>query len=232
MLCTNCRRPTPTHAQKCSDCGQMLDNAATSVHDIKSDMFGNKVTTVKPNRAKLKEREKYLTTLPEMDSVKAERKRQAQSLKHDMLQLMGLAGGLFLGISLIVALAVSPKVALLPLMMCGTAMLGIGDGWMKLNSQLPKLRFVGDMSIHNAMPRYYGSDRVFGHVKRTKSKYHNYEINLNEVEVVGYDDYYKEHLVQMKNPVHMDYAVAADKTYRVADIFDKDVLRQAIPQVQ
>ena len=40
------------------------------------------------------------------------------------------------------------------------------------------------------------------------------------------------YLVQMKNPVHMDYAVAADKTYRVADIFDKDVLRQAIPQVQ
>ena len=232
MLCTNCNRPTPSHAQKCSDCGQILNNAAESVHSIKADMFGNKVTTVKPNRAKLKEREKYLTTLPEMDSIKAERNRQNQSLTHDMLQLAALGGGLFLGIALIVALVASPKMAIIPLMMCGTIMLGIGDGWMKLKSQLPALRFSGDMSIHNAMPRYYGSDRVFGHAKRTKSQYHNYEIDLNEVETVGYDDYYKEYLVQMKNPVHMDCAVPADKTYRVADIFDKDVLHRAIPQVQ
>lgn len=232
MLCTNCHRPTPSHAQKCSDCGQMLSNAAASVHDIKTDMFGNKVTTVKPNKSKMRAREKYLTTLPEMDSIKAERERQAQFLTHEMLQLIGIAGGLFLGIALIVALVASPKMALLPLMMFGAAMMGIGDGWMKLKAQLPKIRFSGDMSIHNAMPRYYGSDRVFGHAKRAKSNYHNYEIDLNEVETVGYDDYYKEYLVQMKSPVHMDYSSSADKTYRVADIFDKDVLRQAIPQVQ
>ena len=230
MLCTNCNRPSPSHAPKCPHCEQAQNNVAVSVNSIKDDMFGNKVTTVKPNRAKMKEREKYLTTLPEMDEIKAERARQAQSLKRDMLQLTAIAGGLFLGLTIIVALIASPKMALLPLMMLGTVMLGIADGTMKLRNQLPKIRFKGDMAIHHAMPRYYGSSRVFGHVKQAKRNYQNYEIDLNEIESVTYDEHYKEYLVQMKSPVHMDYAMASDKTYRVADIFDKEVLNKAIPQ--
>ena len=231
MLCTNCNRPTPSHAPKCINCEQTQNNVAVSVNSIKNDMFGNKVLTIKPNRAKLKEREKYLTTLPEMDAIKAERAKQAAQIKHDMLQLAAIAGGLFLGIAIIVALVASPKMALLPLMMFGIVMMGIADGTMKLRDQLPKIRFKGDMAVHHAMPRYYGSSRVFGHVKQAKHCYQNYEIDLNEVESVTYDEHYKEYLVQMKSPVHMDYTVPADKTYRVADVFDKDTIRQAIPQI-
>lgn len=231
MLCTKCNQPTPSHAPKCGNCGQVQENRAVSVKSIKTDMFGNAVSTVKPNRAKLKEREKYLTTLPEMDAIKAERARQAKDLKTMLLQLAGIAGGLFLGIAAIVAIAVSPKVALLPLMMFGIAMMGIADAGMKLRDQLPEIRFTGDMSIHNAMPRYYGSSRVFGHVKQNKRCYNNYEIDVNEVESVTYDDHFHEYLVHMKNPVMMDCAVPADKTYRVADVFDKDTIKQAIPQI-
>ena len=81
------------------------------------------------------------------------------------------------------------------------------------------------------MPRYYGSSRVFGHVKQNKRCYNNYEIDVNEVESVTYDDHFHEYLVHMKNPVMMDCAVPADKTYRVADVFDKDTIKQAIPQI-
>ena len=98
------------------------------------------------------------------------------------------------------------------------------------------------MTIHDEKNAYYANENVFGYIVFDHTEkytdrdgninyidfYAYYEVVKGDIISIGYDSYFAEYVLQLRNPIYMDYSLEPTSEFRVQDVFDDTVLSNAL----
>ncbi len=238
MQCSRCGAPIAFNAEKCNYCYCETGRKTSTLNFLPTDMYGNKVYELYPNPHKKQMRDNFLNSHPDNHKLMELRHKKQQHYEKRwvkwwcFLPLVPLVSSLLIDnvVASISALIVCSTLLLILLLIC------------YYNNRSPRTSIhdviLKHLEIHCTKVRYWANDNVIGFsaihriVPKTNTfkevQYAYYEIDKSWIEDVWYDSSYGEYVLTLKKAVFMDYEIAPDNRFYIADVFDDNILAQAL----
>lgn len=233
MICQKCKNPVPQNAQKCNFCGTTLSTSYSLNHALpQTDMFGNDVFEIKKIKHKSNMRTKYLNSLSEMKKVREQNKDKYSSFWLILFIIL-----FFSGVITTALISETNEGLVLPSLIFFASLLFI---CYKLSVYFTYKRgpeHVEKIFLHYEKEKYYFNQNVIGfavinHYSDTKEGLNRHfafcEVDKRNIKGVSYDDKFAEYILHLHRPVYSDYHFPPSCEFRIADIFDDNMLSNAL----
>lgn len=233
MICQKCKNPVPQNAQKCNFCGTTLSTSCSLNYALpQTDMFGNGVFEIKKIKHKSNMRTKYLNSLSEMKKAREQNKEKYSSFWTIACIIVFIVGAILIGL-----LEKLCEGLILPFIVCFVISLfvcyklSIRSIYKRGPEQAEKT------FLHCEKEKYYFNQNVIGfaiinHYSDAKEGINKHyvfcEVDKRNIKGVSYDDKFAEYVLHLYRPVYSDYHFPPSCEFRIADIFDDNILSNAL----
>ena len=258
MLCRKCRKPIPYHASKCNHCYRKSGHRLATYSKLVNDMFDSTVYSVMVDKDKNAARYRYIHNLKEykyLSELEAKRRKKKFGILKlfSILFYLFIAIAIIFSFYLMIQAKTSGNEDMLnisPLIFGGFVMLipvhiVIVTIIKNIVEKIKENKFRAierQIIIHNCKKAYYANANVFGyivfdHTERVTDSNDNvkyidyygyYEVDKQNIVSIGYDQYFAEYILYLREPIYINYSMEPTKEFRIQDVFDDSVLSNAL----
>lgn len=238
MICQQCRNVVQENALYCPICKRKLRFSLPTTELPNYDMYGNEIFIFQPDVRKQRLRNNYVWKLKEQTEARNIHSLHNSQKSSNVLFSVLIGFGTLMLISFLGGLGMEPALGffLFIAAVTGIIALNIIRKPVHNNKYVTEKKKIAE--IHESKRKYYTSQTAIGycvldHVSKNDDGpdtyyYAQYEVDKNSIVSIAYDSYYAEYVLYLNKPVYMDFALPPQKEFRIADIFDDQILSKAL----
>lgn len=238
MQCPQCGAPIAYNAEKCNSCYRETGYTVSTLNFLPPDMYGQNVYELYPNPHKKQMRDNFLSSHPDNFKMMELRQKKQKFYKTRGIKWWHFTPFLLVLPALLVDEPMIPISAFIIGLFITLTLLLVGYYQNRNAPTSTNDVLLKHLEIHCTKVRYWANDNVIGfstiHRILPKAKafkevqYAYYEIDKSLIEDILYDSSYGEYVLILKKAVFMDYEIAPDNRFYIADVFDDHILAQAL----